>query len=125
MTQVSRPLSPHMQVYRWQITMVLSIFHRMTGVVISGGLIVFSLWLYGIAFDATVYNFITTLLASTFGKIAILMAVAALFFHLANGVRHLFWDMGKGFANPQITRSGVMVVVFTILMAGLFATLIF
>ena len=124
MNKVSRPLSPHMQVYRWQITMVLSILHRMTGVAISFGLILFSAWIYGIAFDSNVFNFIHTFLQSLFGKITLLLATAALFFHLANGVRHLFWDAGKGFSNPQITRSGVLVILFTIAVTILFAFLI-
>ncbi len=114
-----RPTSPHLNIYRWQITMVLSILHRMTGIGLGVGAALMVAWLYVAAYSPANYAPLQEFMASITGCLLMLCWTAAFYFHLANGVRHLFWDMGKGFTIPQTTRSGWMVVIFTALMTGL------
>jgi len=119
MTQDSRPLSPHLQIYRWQITMALSILHRATGILLSLGSVFIVYWLLSLSSGEDAFARVQGLLASLPGKIFLLAWIAALFFHLANGVRHLFWDVGLGFEMPTVRRSGWAVVVVTISLTGL------
>jgi len=114
MNNAGRPLSPHMTIYRWPITMTLSILHRTTGVALSVGLIVFVLWLTSIAGGATSYQEFADLMQSAVGRALLAGWSFAFFFHLANGIRHLFWDAGHGFEKHQATVSGWFVVIATI-----------
>lgn len=118
MNNTSRPLSPHLSIYRWPITMTLSILHRATGVALSVGLIAFVVWLQSIAFGTGSYEVVTGWMATLIGKLALLGWSFAFFFHLANGVRHLFWDAGMGFEVRQATTSAWMVLVATVLMTA-------
>ena len=120
MTNSSRPLSPHLSIYRWPITMTLSILHRMTGVALSVGLIVLVAWLESIAFGGEFYATLQTPLTSTVGKLMLAGFLFAFFFHLANGVRHLVWDLGFGFETHQANASAWVVVIATILMTALY-----
>lgn len=105
-----RPLSPHLQVYRPQLTSVLSIFHRFTGIALMGGTIPLVIWLAAIARGQTAYFPVLLWFSCPLG-ITLLMGWAFCFyFHLANGVRHLFWDMGWGYDLPDVYRSGWVVV---------------
>lgn len=113
-----RPLSPHLQVYRWQITNTLSILHRMTGVALSLGLIPLSLWLWGAAYDAELFNCMQGLFKSPIGMLALFGWTVAFFYHFANGLRHLWWDAGRGFELPTVIKTGWLVVFFTLVMAG-------
>ena len=114
MSNSGRPLSPHLSIYRWPITMTLSILHRMTGVVLSLGLVALAAWLMAAAGDAAAYARITDLARSVPGRIALVGWSAAFFFHLANGVRHLVWDAGHGFEKAQANASAWFVVAATI-----------
>ena len=111
MSKAGRPLSPHLTIYRWPITMTLSILHRMTGVALSVGLIVFTVWLIALSTGAAAYEQIAALLQSIVGRLLLVAFSFAFFFHLCNGVRHLFWDLGKGFEMHQVTASAWSVVV--------------
>lgn len=111
-----RPLSPHLSIYRWQITNTLSILHRLTGVALSAGLVLIAVWLIAVAWCPELFDGIRTVLASIPGKLALFGWTAAFYYHLANGIRHLGWDMGAGFAMRDVTRSGWVVVVFTVVM---------
>lgn len=113
MSNSGRPLSPHLSIYRWPITMTLSILHRVTGVVLSVGLLAFAAWLMAAAGDASTYARFTDLAQSVPGRIALVGWSAAFFFHLANGVRHLFWDAGRGFEKSQANASAWFVVATT------------
>ena len=115
---MSRPLSPHLSIYRWPISMTLSILHRMTGVALSVGLIALVMWLVSIAFDAGVYEAITGFMQTIIGQLLLLGWSFSFFFHLANGVRHLFWDVGMGFEMRQANASAWFVVVATVLMTA-------
>ena len=118
MNNTSRPLSPHLSIYRWPITMTLSILHRATGVALSVGLIAFVVWLQSIAFGTGSYEVVAGWMDTIIGKLALLGWSFAFFFHLANGVRHLFWDVGLGFEVRQATTSAWMVLVATVLMTA-------
>jgi len=109
-----RPLSPHLQVYRPQITSVMSILHRITGVVLSVGALLFVWWLWAAAYSPECFKFVQGFFAGWAGKILLFGWSAAFYYHLGNGIRHLFWDMGKGFELSSVNRSGLMVLVFVI-----------
>jgi len=111
MSKAGRPLSPHLTVYRWPITMTLSILHRMTGVALSVGLIILAIWLIALSSSAQAYGQFTALLGSIVGRLLLMAFSFAFFFHLCNGIRHLFWDVGKGFEMRQVTASAWTVVV--------------
>lgn len=112
----ARPLSPHLGIYRWQITNTMSILHRMTGVGLSAGLVLFCAWLVAAAWCPSVFALIQDALASTIGNLFLFGWTAAFFYHLGNGMRHLNWDMGKGFALPEMRASGRLIVMFTLTM---------
>ena len=109
----NRPLSPHLQVYRPQITSVLSILHRITGVVLALGILPLVYWLGAVAGGAAAYDAAWATLSSGLGQLFLLGWVAAFSYHLLNGVRHLFWDAGRGFEISQVYASGWAVVAGT------------
>ena len=108
-----RPLSPHLQVYRWQITMTMSILHRVTGVILTVGAFALAWWLLALAAGGEAYANAAACLASPLGKLALFGFTLALVYHLFNGVRHLLWDAGWGFDIPDVYRSGWAVAVLT------------
>ena len=97
MEQRKRPLSPHLQVYRLPLTGVVSITHRMTGVLLTAGLMLFVVSLAMIQCGASSYNDMQDFIQQPFVEIAIWLMIYALFFHLCHGIRHLIWDMGEGY----------------------------
>jgi succinate dehydrogenase / fumarate reductase cytochrome b subunit len=118
MTTEGRPLSPHLTIYRWPITMTLSILHRMTGVALSVGLLAFVLWLEAIAYDVVPYDAVTGFFGSLIGQLMLLGWCFAFFFHLCNGVRHLIWDTGRLFEKHQADASAWFVLVASVLMTA-------
>lgn len=110
--QDQRPLSPHLQIYRPQITSAMSILHRLTGVALSVGTLVLLAWLCAAAYSADYYTFWTNQFTSWYGRVLLIGWSFALFYHLGNGVRHLFWDVVMGFDLRNVTRSGVFVLFF-------------
>jgi succinate dehydrogenase / fumarate reductase cytochrome b subunit len=109
-----RPLSPHLQVYRWQITMTMSILHRASGVILTVGAFALAWWLLAVATGGERYAHAAACLASPFGKLVLGGFSLALVYHLLNGIRHLLWDAGIGFEIPEIYRSGWTVAVLTV-----------
>ena len=100
--------------------MTLSILHRVTGVALSVGLIVLTIWLVALSTGATAYEQVTALMQSMVGRLLLVGFSFAFFFHLCNGVRHLFWDVGKGFEMHQANASAWFVVsAATVLTLGL------
>lgn len=93
-----RPLSPHLSVWRWHVTMLSSIFHRISGVVLYVAAAFAVCWLLALSSGMTAFEQVQGFILSPFGKLALVGAGAAAGFHFANGVRHLAWDAGKGFA---------------------------
>lgn len=115
MVMRSRPLSPHLQIYKLPLAPLLSIAHRLTGVFLTLGTVVLAYWLIALASGPGAFAEATTALASWAGKIALIAWSFALFFHLFNGVRHLFWDAGYGFDLKTVDNSGVAVLLATVL----------
>lgn len=109
-----RPLSPHLGIYRWKLTMALSIFHRMTGVFLSLGAAALVIVLASLASGAEPFSNIINLLQHPIGQVLLFAWTVSLYLHMANGVRHLFWDMGVGFDKSITSKSGIMVVLFAI-----------
>ena len=107
----NRPLSPHLQVYRPQLTSMLSILHRITGVALAVGTLLLVYWLAAAAGGPESYAAAQGFIGSFFGQLLLFGWTVALFYHLANGIRHLFWDAGYGFELPTVYRSGQAVVI--------------
>jgi len=106
-----RPLSPHLQVYRPQYTMVLSILHRATGVVLAVGLLLLAYWLLALASGPEAYGGAIHLLASPLGGLVLAGFMLAFWYHFCTGIRHLVWDTGRGLEKAAARRSAVIVVV--------------
>lgn len=111
-----RPLSPHLQVYRPQITSIMSITHRATGVFLSFGTLLLVAWLWAAAYNAEYFSFWQGIFSHPIGQLALTGWAFALFYHLGNGIRHLFWDIGRGFELKNVTRSGIFVIFFALTM---------
>lgn len=114
-----RPLSPHLQVYRPQLTSVLSITHRATGVALAAGTLLLVWWLVAAATGPEQYATVQAVMGSWLGKLVLLGWTLSLFFHLANGIRHLFWDAGLGFELKTTYASGWLVVAATLVLTAL------
>ena len=109
-----RPLSPHLQIYRLPLIAVLSITHRLTGLALSVGTLVLVYWLLAAAAGPEAYASAQTLLGSWIGRVVLLAFTFSLFFHLCNGIRHLFWDAGLGFELKTAYASGNAVIVVSL-----------
>jgi succinate dehydrogenase / fumarate reductase cytochrome b subunit len=120
---VSRPLSPYISVYRWQITMWLSSLHRITGLLLSLGALALAVWLVALATGSSAYAEVREVYASGLFKVPLIAWTFCFFFHLANGVRHLFWDTGAGFERGRIRATGWTVVVFAVVATAAFGAL--
>ena len=119
MNMGTKPLSPHLQVYRWQITMVLSITHRATGVALAVGALVLAYWINAAAYGPDAFYNAQALLGHWFGRLLLFGWTLALFFHLCNGIRHLFWDAGKGLEMEQVNVSAWLVLIATLVLTVL------
>ncbi len=106
-----RPLSPHLQVYRPQYTMVLSILHRGSGLFLSVSSAVFVLWLVAIAVGTRFYDPVTRLFGSVPGRIFFAFLILAFWYHFFAGLRHLCWDAGFGFERSAARRSGWLILL--------------
>jgi succinate dehydrogenase cytochrome b subunit len=120
MRNTERPLSPHLSVYRWPVTMTVSILHRITGVAMSIGLVVLTGWLVRAAAGPEQYQQIRVALGSPPGQILLVVASFAFFLHFGNGIRHLVWDLGFGFEKRQANASAWFVVVLAVVLTVLF-----
>lgn len=116
MSQVKRPTSPHLQVYSWSLEMALSILHRATGVALAGGALLITWWVIAVATGPDAYDQFRMIMGTIFGKLVLFAFTFSLMLHLCNGIRHLFWDMGKGFELKDTHRSSKMVLFCTILL---------
>lgn len=110
MAPAARPLSPHLQIYRWYLTMALSIAHRVTGSALAVGLLLLTWWVVALASGPAAYAPVEWLMTSWLGRLMMLGYTAVLFYHMANGVRHLVWDAGYGFGKDTARRSGQAVL---------------
>jgi succinate dehydrogenase / fumarate reductase, cytochrome b subunit len=120
-----RPLSPHLQIYRFAYTMALSILHRASGITLSCGIVLLVAFVMATASGSDSYLAFAAFAGHPVGRILIALCVAAFCYHLANGVRHLFWDLGIGLERAQARRSAVVVVALAALAAALLVYLFF
>ncbi|MBY0500985.1 MAG: succinate dehydrogenase, cytochrome b556 subunit [Alphaproteobacteria bacterium] len=105
-----RPLSPHLQIYKIQITSLLSILHRITGIVLFGGSILWTFWLLALATGPDHYKTMQDFMLHPVGLIILLGWSFSFFYHLCNGIRHLMWDCGLGYDLTTVRRTGWLVV---------------
>jgi succinate dehydrogenase / fumarate reductase cytochrome b subunit len=121
-----RPIAPHLSVWRWHVTMATSIIHRATGVGMYGAAVGVAIWLMAAAAGPEKYAIVDTILSAWYGQLAMYLVVAALAYHLANGIRHLVFDTGLGLAPADADTSAWFAIFFGIAAPfGLWALLTF
>lgn len=112
----ARPLSPHLLIYKPQLTSLLSVTHRGTGLFLTLGIPVLAIWLLSLAFYSDGYYWMDLLLSSFIGRLALFGWTFSLFYHLCNGIRHLGWDAGWGMDMPTLYKTGWAVVVISLVL---------
>ena len=113
-----RPLSPHLQVYRPQLTSVMSIMHRASGAILATGSLILVIWLTALAAGDDVFSFVTVALHHPVGQLALFGYSLALVYHGLNGVRHLLWDLRIGLEVGQVYQSGYLVLGLTFIVTA-------
>lgn len=116
MARQERPLSPHLQIYRPQMTSLMSILHRATGVILAMGALLFVVWLYAasLSIDDSLFARFQAVLASLPGKLALFAFSTSLIYHFFNGIRHLLWDIGWGYEISRAYFSGYTVLTLSV-----------
>ena len=113
----NRPISPHLSIYKPQITSILSISHRMSGVFQSLGLLIIVLLLFSLFLGKNSHEFFMLFINSLIGKAFLFFYVLSLCYHLFNGIRHIIWDIGFGFEIRNVYYSGIIVIIFAVTLA--------
>ena len=116
MSESSRPLSPHLQVYKPQLTSMMSILHRGTGIALAVGTVMLAAWILSVAAGPDALDCFNAFAGSWFGQLLLLGWTFSIFYHLSNGVRHLFWDAGKGFEVETAYKSGYAVLASAVIL---------
>ncbi|MBX3456120.1 succinate dehydrogenase, cytochrome b556 subunit [Ferrovibrio sp.] len=116
MANTDRPLSPHLQIYRWPLTMASSILHRATGVGLAAGTLLLAWWLVAAAAGPQYFALVQGLLGSWLGRLIMLGFSWALFYHLCNGIRHLAWDLGHGFEKATAKTASILVISASVIL---------
>ena len=114
------PLSPHLQIYRWQISSLLSITHRISGVINLLALILIFFWLVALILGEDNYESFLLAINSFFGKFILIGFSWSMSFHLLSGIRHLVWDLGYGFEIKTANISGIIVIIFSLVLTIIF-----
>jgi succinate dehydrogenase / fumarate reductase cytochrome b subunit len=109
--KASRPLSPHLQVYRWSMTMAMSIFHRATGIALYGGTLLLAWWLIAAASGEAYFNFVNGIFGSWIGLVILFGFTWSLVHHMLGGIRHFIWDFGRGMGKPARDRLALLNLV--------------
>ena len=120
MNDFKNPLSPHLQIYRWHISSLLSITHRISGVVNLLALILIFFWLIALSLGENNYESFLLLINSFFGKFILIGFTWSMIFHLLSGVRHLVWDLGYGFEIKTANISGIIVIISSLVLTIIF-----
>ena len=120
MNDFKNPLSPHLQIYRWHISSLLSITHRIAGVVNLISLILIFFWLVVLSFSENNYELFLILINSFFGKFILIGFTWSMIFHVLSGIRHLFWDLGYGFEIKTANISGIIVIISSLVLTVIF-----
>lgn len=116
--QEKRPLSPHLQIYRIQITSLLSILHRGTGIVLYGGGLFLAAWLIVLSTGPENYETLQRLILHPIGLVMLVGFSFSFFYHLCNGIRHLCWDAGVGYDMKTVRLTGWIVVISSFFLTG-------
>jgi succinate dehydrogenase / fumarate reductase cytochrome b subunit len=116
----NRPLSPHLSVYKWEISNTLSILHRMTGVALSAGALALLAWIISASLGQEAYASVEGLLSGPLGLLLLFGFSASFFYHLGNGIRHLAWDAGYGLDKDVARLSGWVTLVIAVIVTALF-----
>jgi succinate dehydrogenase / fumarate reductase cytochrome b subunit len=120
MPEVNRPLSPHLGIYKWEVSNTLSILHRMTGVALSVGTLALLAWIISAAIGEAAFNCVTEILSGWLGLLILFGFSASFFYHFGNGIRHLCWDAGYGFDKAFARFSGWVTFIAAVVMTVLF-----
>ena len=120
MNDFKNPLSPHLQIYRWHISSLLSITHRISGVINLLALILIFFWLIALSFGESNYELFLLIINSFFGKFILIGFTWSMSFHLLSGIRHLAWDLGYGFEIKTANISGIIVVISSLALTIIF-----
>tara|TARA_B100000700_G_scaffold73958_1_gene82553 strand:- start:842 stop:1228 length:387 start_codon:yes stop_codon:yes gene_type:complete len=120
MNDSKNPLSPHLQIYRWHISSLLSITHRIAGVVNLISLILIFFWLVVLSFSENNYELFLLVINSFFGKFILIGFTWSMIFHMLSGIRHLFWDLGYGFEIKTANISGIIVIISSLVLSVIF-----
>jgi succinate dehydrogenase / fumarate reductase cytochrome b subunit len=114
------PLSPHLQIYRWHISSLLSITHRISGVINLLALILIFFWLLVLSLGESNYELFLLIINSFFGKFILIGFTWSMSFHLLSGIRHLAWDLGYGFEIKTANISGIIVIISSLVLTIIF-----
>ena len=120
-----RPLSPHLMIYKPQLTSMMSITHRATGAALALGSLLVVWWIVALATGAEYYSFVQSIIASWVGQLVLFGFTVVVFYHLSNGIRHLLWDFGHNLTIEGVHRTGYMVLASTIILTALTWALVF
>jgi len=120
MNDSNNPLSPHLQIYRWHISSLVSIIHRISGVINLLALILIFFWLLVLSFGESNYELFLLIINSFFGKFILIGFTWSMSFHLLSGVRHLVWDLGYGFEIKTANISGAIVIISSLILTIIF-----
>ena len=120
MNDSKNPLSPHLQIYRWQISSLLSITHRISGVINLLALILIFFWLITLSLGESNYELFLFAINSFFGKFILILFTWSMSFHLLSGIRHLVWDLGYGFEIKTANISGIIVIISSLVLTIIF-----
>ncbi|MGE4609872.1 MAG: succinate dehydrogenase, cytochrome b556 subunit [Paracoccaceae bacterium] len=113
-----RPLSPHLSIYRWQVSMLTSMTHRITGVGLTLGAVLVVWWFLAASTSAEYFEFADKVLTSWFGSMILIGSLWALCFHFLNGIRHLIWDTGRGLERETAQKTGIAVLIGSVVLTA-------
>ena len=119
----NKPLSPHIQIYSWNISSLISISHRITGVINIVALIIICFWISSFLFGNSIYGIVQNILNSFFGKLLVIGITWSFSFQILSEIRHLFWDLGYGFDLKTSKVTGVLVIFGSFIITILIYTL--
>jgi succinate dehydrogenase / fumarate reductase cytochrome b subunit len=116
MNDSKNPLSPHLQIYRWQISSLISITHRITGILNFLGLIFISAWISSAGISENLFECFSVFLKSFIGRFILIGFTWSISYHLLSGIRHLFWDLGYGYEIKTANFSGILVILGSLIL---------
>ena len=116
MNDSKNPLSPHLQIYRWQISSLISIIHRITGILNFLGLIFISVWISSAGISENLFEYFSIFFKSFIGRFILIGFTWSISYHLLSGIRHLFWDLGYGYEIKTANFSGILVILSSLIL---------